>query len=142
MPYPRETQWIGGAGMPAYAKVSLVSSVFHPSDIAFARRWSEAAPGIGGWGLRLDREERAEEVLVLPPGADAPVFRIVRPGRRVLLQKLRPDAEPEEIGVFDGLREAVLALCPLGDDALEAIHERLETDFPRRDRPDKPPGRR
>jgi hypothetical protein len=128
--------------MPAYAKVTLVTSVFHPSDIAFLRGWSAAAPGLGGWGVRLDDEERAEEVLVLPPGADEPVFRIVRPGRDVLLQKLRRDAEPEEIGCFEGLREAVLALCPLDDDALEAIHETLEQRYPRRDRGGAPRDRR
>ena len=128
--------------MPAYAKVSLVTAVFHPSDVAFARAWSDAAPGIDGWRLQLDREERTEEILVLPPGAEAPVFRLVRPGRDVLLQKLRPGADPEEIGGFEGLREAILTLCPLGDEALEAIHEALEEAFPRRDRPDKPPGRR
>lgn len=128
--------------MPAYAKVTLVTSVFHPSDIAFLRRWSDAAPGIDGWRVRLDREEKATEIVVLPPGAEAPVFRLIRPGRDVLLQKLRPNTEPDEIGHFDGLREAILTLCPLGDEALEAIHEALEAEFPRRNRPEHPPRRR
>jgi hypothetical protein len=120
--------------MPAYAKISLVSSVFHPSDIAFARGWSEAAPGFGGWNLVMDSEDAPERVSVVPPGADDPVFVITRGPRDVRLQRLRPGAEPEEIGSLPGLREALLMLCALTEDALLDIHERLEEGFPRRER--------
>ena len=128
--------------MPAYAKLKLITSVFHPSDVAFLRGWSAAAPGIDGWRLRLDQEAAPEEVLVLPPGADEPVFRITRPGRDVVLHKLRREAAPEEIGTFDTPREAVLALCRITAEALEAIHERLEIEFPRREDRQKPYDRR
>jgi hypothetical protein len=119
--------------MPAYAKLSLVSSIFHPSDIAFARCWSEAAPGYDGWRLAFDREEAPERVSVLPPGAEEPVFVVTRDARDVILFRRRPapPGELAELGRFDGLREAVLALCPINDEALEEIHERLEIDFPR-----------
>jgi len=120
--------------MPAYAKISLVTSVFHPSDIAFVRGWSAAAPGLGGWQVLLDRDDAPEMVSVLPPGAEAPVFVLTRGSRDVVLQRRRANGAVEEIGSFDGLREAVLALCPLGDEALEAINEGLEENFPRRDR--------
>lgn len=121
--------------MPAYAKLSLVTSVFHPSDIAFARNWSAAAPGIDGWRVQLDREESPERVSIAPPGAEAPVFSIVRDTRDVVLYRRRPlTPEPEEVGRYPGLRDALLALCPLPDEALEEIHERLEMEFPRQGR--------
>jgi hypothetical protein len=122
--------------MPAYAKLSLVTSIFHPSDIAFARNWSEAAPGYDGWRVVLDRDEAPERVSILPPGAEETVFVVVRDTRDVILFRRRPapSGELTELGRFDGLREAVLALCPLPDEALEEIHERLEIDFPRQGR--------
>jgi hypothetical protein len=120
--------------MPAYAKVSLVTPVFHPSDIAFVRRWSAAAPGLGGWGVRVDPDEAPEQVSVTPPGAETPLFFITRHGRDVLLERRRAGAEPEEVGRFEGLREAVLTLCRIGDEALEEIHEELEETFPRHDK--------
>ncbi len=128
--------------MPAYAKVTLVSPVFHPSDIAFARGWSAAAPGIGGWGIVLDNEKAAERVSVVPPGSEAPVFDITRAVRDVLVRRRHAGAESEEIGSFEGLREALLALCPLADEALEEIHDGLEETFPRRDRGEKADPRR
>jgi len=120
--------------MPAYAKISLVSAVFHPSDIAFARAWSATAPGFGGWTLVLDREDAPQSVSVVPPGMDEPAFVVTRGPRDARLQRLRPGAAAEEIGRLQGLREALLMLCPIADDALVEIQERLEVEFPRRDR--------
>ncbi len=120
--------------MPAFRKIGVVSSVFHPSDIAFARFWSAAAPGFGGWKLALDHEAAPERVSVVPPGAVEPVFVVTRGPRDVRLHRLRPGGEPEEIASVPGLREAVLTLCPIDDDALEAIHTSLEEIFPRKDR--------
>src|SRR5271155_5437909 len=108
----------GPTRMPAYARMSLVTAVFHPSDIAFARGWSAAAPGFGGWGVLVDSDEATEQVSVVPPGAFEPVFFIVRHGRDVVLQQRRPNADPLEIGRFEGLRQAVLVLCPLDEEAL------------------------
>ena len=122
--------------MPAYAKMSLVTSVFHPSDIAFVHSWSAVAPGYGGWHVRLDREEAPEQVSVLPPGAEEPPFVITKGPRDVALHRRRPGPEAglEELQRFDNLRDAVLALCQISGEALEAIHTRLERDFPRRGR--------
>jgi len=48
------------------------------------------------------------------------------------------DADPPPQGVnfprrntYDGLRTAVLALCPLNADQLEALNERMEMIYPR-----------
>jgi hypothetical protein len=120
--------------MPAYAKVSLVSPVFHPSDAAFARAWGQFAPGIGGWTVLLDNEAEPTRVLVSPPGGVEPVFFVRRDTRDVVLERKQPLGEGDdmfELGRFDGLREAMLALCPLSDDALEEIHIDLEQRFPR-----------
>jgi hypothetical protein len=123
--------------MPAYAKLKLVSSVFHPSDIAFARGWSRAARGMGGWTVLLDNDAAARQVSVIPPGLDRPVFFLSRQGGEVLVERrgsLGDDDEVIEAGRYAGLREAVLALCPLDDDALEEIQVALQGQFPRRDR--------
>ena len=123
--------------MSAYAKLSLVTSVFHASDVAFVRGWSRAAPGIGGWTVLFDNDVVAEQVSIIPPGSVHPVFFITRNARDVLLERRRSvgdDDEVVEAGRFDNLREAVLALCPVADEALEDIKLDLEKQFPRHDR--------
>lgn len=120
--------------MPAYAKVSLVTSLFHPSDVAFVHGWSRRAPGIDGWRIAVDRADATEQVCVLPPGADEPVFIITRPAVSVLVERrTRRDGQEavEQVGEFPNLRAAVQALCPLTDDDLQEIHEELEIAFPR-----------
>ena len=122
--------------MPAYAKVRLVTPVFHPSDIAFLHGWSRAAPGHGGWRIEVDDERSPERVGVMPPGAEEALFVIRREAHETVLFRRRParNGELEEIARFDGLRDALLALCPLPDEALEDIHLDLERSFPRRRR--------
>ena len=123
--------------MPAYAKLSLVTPIFHSSDIAFVQGWTRMAPGIGGWTVLFDNDRAATQISVIPPGAEQPVFFITRQGRDVKLERRRAmgdDDEVVEVGRFDGLREAVLALCPISDDALEEIQMGLEKRFPRHER--------
>jgi len=122
--------------MPAYAKITLVTSVFHRSDIAFVRGWSAAAPGWGGWRVSLDREEAPEQVSVTPPGAEEPLFVVTKGARDVMLFRRRPSrgGALEEVERFDGLRDAVLKLCPISEDALEEIHTLLEREYPRHGR--------
>ncbi len=120
--------------MPAYGKIVLVTSLFHPSDVAFAQGWSRRAPGIDGWRLILDRETGTERVGVIPPGAEEAVFIITRPGVRTVMERrsVRDGGETlAPVGEYDNLRRAVLALCPLTDDDLQEIHEELEIAFPR-----------
>ncbi len=118
--------------MAAYAKVKLVTSVFHPSDMAFARGWGTAAPGLGGWGLVFDNDAGATEVSILPPGAEAPAFVITRGATDVTLHRRRASGDREEIDTFNGLREALLTLCPLSEESLVEIQDALEEAFPRR----------
>ena len=120
--------------MPAYAKVALVTPTFHPSDVAFAISWSNSAPGLGSWRVLLDKPIGAESISVIPPGSDEPVFFVSRSGSGVLLERQPPHGERDEVGRFLGLREALLALCPLADTTLEEIQVGLERDFPRHGR--------
>jgi len=117
--------------MPAFAKISLVSASFHPSDLGFAQLWSRAAPGFGGWRLDLTAAASAGRVQVIPPGSQRPVFVIQRETREVSLAWLADGLPDEEIGKFANLRLALQMLCPLDGDLLEAIHVQMERDFPR-----------
>ena len=117
--------------MPAYAKITLVRPMFHPSDLSFAQRWSEAAPGWGNWRILLDKPEDAETVSVIPPGVEDPVFFIHRHGGEVVLERQPPGGARTEVGRFRGLRDVLLALCPLDGDTMEDIQLALERDFPR-----------
>ncbi len=109
--------------------------MFHPSDVAFALRWSERAPGIDGWRLRLEPEAVPERVLVLPPGSQEPVFLISRPSVRVVLERRVGNGSGEGsyrvVGEYDNLRLAVQALCPLDGSDVQEINEELEIRFPR-----------
>ena len=117
--------------MPAYAKVSLVTPVFHPSDIAFAIGWSNTAPGYGNWRVVVDHSTAAELISVIPPGCEDPVFFIARHGGEVVMERQPPGGERSEVGRFRSMRDALLLLCPLDDDTLEEIQMGLERDFPR-----------
>lgn len=117
--------------MPAFAKISLVSSVFHPADVAFVLAWSNAAVGLDGWRVELDQPGAPEEIRVIPPGADVPVFFLSRMVGEILLERRSASGERREVTHFANAREAVLALCPLDDAAVEQIHIDLEHLFPR-----------
>ena len=120
--------------MPAYGKIALVTTLFHPSDVAFADGWSRRAPGIDGWRILVDRREATQQVSVLPPGAEEPVFIITRPAVNVVVERRVRDGGDERlepVGEYPNLRAAVQALCPITDDDLQEIHEELEIAFPR-----------
>ncbi len=122
--------------MPAFGRMSLVTPVYQASDIAFVRARSAAAPGFGGWRVAFDPEGAPEQVLVTPPGSEEPRFVVTRAPREVVLHRIRPErnGEQEEIERFEGVRQAVLVLCPIGAEVVEQINEALERDFPRRGR--------
>lgn len=120
--------------MPAYGKIALVTTLFHPSDVAFADGWSRRAPGIDGWRILVDRRDATQQVSVLPPGAEEPVFIITRPAVNVVVERRVRDGGDERlepVGEYPNLRVAVQALCPITDDDLQQIHEELEIAFPR-----------
>ena len=118
--------------MPAFAKISAVSTSFHASDLGFAQFWSQAAPGFGGWRIAIAGPASPTRVQVSPPGSQLPVFVVQRETREVSLAWLAADGAPgEEIGKFANLRLALLMLCPLEGDLLEEIHVKMERDFPR-----------
>ena len=123
--------------MPAYGKIVLVTTQFHPSDVAFARGWSRCAPGIDGWRIQVDREDGTECVSILPPGAEEAVFIITRPAVHVVVhRRLRGGGEERmvRVGEYANLRLAVQALCPISEDDLQELNEELEVAFPRRRR--------
>jgi hypothetical protein len=109
----------------------LVSTVFHPSDIGFAVNWGGVAPGWGGWKVMVDKEEDPEVVAIAPPGLEDPIFFLHRDVNEVVLAHEPPGADRAEVARFANLREALLNLCPVSDEALEEIHLALERDFPR-----------
>jgi hypothetical protein len=121
--------------MPAFDKIALVTPVFHLADLAFVHAWSRHAPGIGGWRVLVDDQQAPENVAVIPPGAEEPVFFITRQAAKAVLARRPWQAGPEAprvtLGTFDTLRQAVLALCELPGEALQDIQEDLEREFPR-----------
>jgi hypothetical protein len=74
---------------------------------------------------------------VIPPAGSEGAFHITRRGRDVVLERRQANGgtgKAREVGRFDGLREAVLAPCPIDDEALQEIQVALETQSPRRNR--------
>jgi len=106
---------------------------FHRSDVLFALEWSALAPGMGGWDVLLDDERETYLLSIVPPGGDAASFFLYRKGREVVLRWIAPagSTAPLEVGRFPSLRAALLALCPLNDDQMQALHESLEVLYPR-----------
>ena len=106
---------------------------FHRSDVLFALEWSAVAPGMGGWDVLLDDDRDTCLLSVVPPGADAAAFYLYKKGREVVLRWLAPRgaAEPMEVGRFTTVRAALLALCPLNDEQMRAVHESMEILYPR-----------
>jgi hypothetical protein len=106
---------------------------FPRADVLFALEWSAVAPGIGGWDVLIDDEKRTRLVSVVPPGSDVPSFFIYWKGRDVVVTWLAPNGKGDvmEIGRFSSLRAAVLALCPLNAEQMQAVTESLEVLYPR-----------
>lgn len=115
------------------------AGVFARADVLFALEWSASAPGIGGWDVMVDDERETRLLSVVPPGATAPSFFIVRDGGEVIVhwQPTGRAGEAMEVGRWSNLRAAVLGLCPLNEDRTEAINESMEILYPRslRNRP-------
>jgi hypothetical protein len=116
--------------MPA-PRLALVTCAFHPADVAFIQGWSARVPGIGGWRVALDHPAEPERIEITPPGATAPLFRLLRDEPETVVWRLDPGGAAE-LGRFPTPRAAVQALCALHPDDLEALNESMEQTFPRR----------
>ncbi len=123
---------------------TAAATVFHPADVLFALEWSAVAPGLGGWNLLLDDERATRIISVVAPGAEQPTFAVSREGDQVVITWLRqgdarpPGARPMaagggavRVGQFNSLRDAVLTLCPLGDELIDIVNEAMEILYPR-----------
>ncbi len=110
------------------------SAAFQAADVLYALEWATLAPGFGGWRVIVSDGPRTELVSVIPPGAEFPIFFITPDGEEAVIERQRPRVVGggyETIGRFAGLRDAVLALCPLGDDEREELNIRMEAIYPR-----------
>ncbi len=93
---------------------------FSDQDVAFALAWEVHAPGLGGWTVQSDTDDHGTDLLLVdPPLVYGDGF------------VLRPDALAgvvitSALGTHRAasVREALLLICPLGCDALDAV-ERL-----------------
>jgi len=121
--------------MSVPAKPTPDTAPFHIADILFVRAWAARAPGLGGWRVSVEPQDRqAHRVLVVPPGAEQPVFFISRRDGGVLIERRRPAESGSGLviaGRCESLREAVQRLCPLDGDTLQAVNEYMEQAHPR-----------
>jgi hypothetical protein len=109
------------------------NTTFHSADVLYVIAWATTAPGIDGWRVVIDDDAQTSLVSVIPPGSHVPVFFLTRQGEETIIkrQSHATGGGRAEVGRFDGLRTAILALCPLSDDQREEINERMETIYPR-----------
>ena len=109
------------------------NAVFQSADVLYAIGWATIAPGIDGWRVVINDDAQTTLVSVIPPGSDVPVFFITRKGEQAIVERQFQATRGgrAEVGRFDGLRTAVLALCPLNADQLEELNERMEMIYPR-----------
>jgi hypothetical protein len=106
------------------------NTVFQTADVLYATGWATLAPGIDGWRIAVDADVQTTLVSVTPPGSEFPVFLITREGQEAIVKR-QTDGRVAEVGRFAGLRNAILALCPLDDDRLEELNTRMEILYPR-----------
>jgi hypothetical protein len=109
-------------------------TVFHQAEVLYALEWASVAPGLGGWNLLLDDARATRLISVVPPGAERPAFFLTRDGRDVRLAWQRDRASggaPVQVGSFRSLRDAVLTLCPLGEEVRRSVNQSMQMLYPR-----------
>lgn len=92
---------------------------FSEQDIAFALAWEVYAPGLGGWTVQIDTDEDGTDTLLVDPPlvyGDGFVVRLDAGGVLV--------TSPLGIHRASTVRDALLLICPLSGEALDAV-ERL-----------------
>ena len=98
---------------------------FEASDLAFALAWEVYAPGLGGWTVLVDSDESGEEFLLVdPPLVFGDGFMIRPEGAETVITC--------PIGTYRAatLREAMLLICPLAPDALDAVEKLAAAPVP------------
>ena len=92
---------------------------FSEQDLAFALAWEVHAPGLGGWTVQIDTDEEGADMLLIDPPlvyGDGFVVRLDAAGVLV--------TSPLGLHRAPTVRDALLLICPLGREALDAV-ERL-----------------
>ncbi len=88
---------------------------FTAQEFAFALAWELYAPGLGGWTVQRDAEEDGETfMLVDPPLVYGDGFVLRKDAKGVSI------SSPLGAHRAANLREALLLVCPLGREALDA----------------------
>ncbi len=91
---------------------------FAAADIAFALAWEIYAPGLGGWTVHIDLDEGGDEfMLVDPPLVYGDGFVVRLDGNGAVI------TSPDGLHRAANLREAMLLICPLSPDALQAVEK-------------------
>jgi hypothetical protein len=104
---------------PSRSPVCTATRPLSEQDIAFALAWEVHAPGLGGWTVQIDTDEDGTDMLFIDPPlvyGDGFVVRSDAGGVMV--------TSPLGIHRAATVRDALLLICPLGHEALDAA-ERL-----------------
>lgn len=106
---------------------------FSTADMLYAICWSNLAPGIDGWRLAIEDDDRVTTIGIIPPAAAEPVFNLTRKGDEVAVTRMTPKFRSGScaVGQYQSLRHALMALCPLSEDAMEELNTRMEVVYPR-----------
>lgn len=87
-----------------------------PEDVAFAQAWEVYAPGLGGWTVQMDQDDDGSEFLLVDPPlvyGDGFVVRRDASGAVITWR--------ESVCRAGSIRDAMLKICPLSPDALNAV---------------------
>ncbi len=94
---------------------------FTAQEFAFALAWELYAPGLGGWTVQRDTEEDGEQLILVDPP-------LVYGDGFVVRQSADGVSITSPLGVHRAatLRDALLLICPLCEDALNAADRMAE----------------
>ena len=96
--------------------VCAVRQSFSEQDLAFALAWEVHAPGLGGWTVLNDTDEDGTDMLLVdPPLVYGEGFVVRRDSVGVSI------TSPLGTHRAATLRDALLLICPLGREALDAV---------------------
>jgi hypothetical protein len=100
----------------AHSEVHTYSDRFAPEDVAFALAWEVYAPGLGGWTVQMDEDDDGSEFLLVDPPlvyGDGFTVRRAPAGATVTWREGALQAS--------SVRDAMLKICPLSPESLEAV---------------------